>query len=83
MYAKYIAPAMAKHGAVVIFFGSQWNVLVGHPEGLRQIFAEERNVYQKSGNHRKLPDAVISALTGGNIISETGAVSEWQGESDA
>ncbi|KAL1413841.1 cytochrome P450-dit2 [Vanrija albida] len=63
---------MSKHGAVVIFFGSQWNVLVGCPEGMAQLFDREAAVLQKSGNHRKLPHAVISALTGGNIISETG-----------
>ncbi|WOO76377.1 Cytochrome P450-DIT2 [Vanrija pseudolonga] len=71
-YARYIAPAMSKHGAVVIFFGSQWNVLVGCPQGMIQLFGRERSVFHKSGNHRKLPRAVISALTGGNIISETG-----------
>lgn len=73
-YARYIAPQMAKHGAVVVFFGSQWNVLVGCPEGMKQLFAEEKTTYHKSGNHKKLPRAVISALTGGNIISETGMV---------
>jgi unspecific monooxygenase len=73
-YARYIAPAMSKHGAVVVFFGSQWNVLVGCPQGMTQLFDRERSVFHKRGNHRKLPRAVISALTGGNIISETGEV---------
>lgn len=73
-YARYVAPRMARHGAVVVFFGSRWNVLVACPQGMKQLFAQERTLFQKQGNHRKLPDAVISALTGGNIISETGAL---------
>lgn len=73
-YARYVEPLMAKHGAVVVYFGSQWNVLIACPQGMKQLFSQEGTTYQKQGNHRKLPDAVISALTGGNIISETGAL---------
>lgn len=71
-YARYIEPRMRKHGAVVLYFGSRWNVLIACPEGMKQLFSQERTTYQKQGNHKKLPNAVISALTGGNIISETG-----------
>lgn len=73
-YARYVEPLMAQHGAVVIYFGSQWNVLVACPQGMKQLFSLERTTFQKQGNHRKLPNAAISALTGGNIISETGAL---------
>lgn len=73
-YARYVAPRMAQHGAVVIYFGSRWNVLVACPQGIKQLFTHERTTYQKQGNHKKLPNAVISALTGGNIISETGTL---------
>lgn len=59
-YARYVAPAMARHGAVVMYFGSRWNVLVACPQGMRQLFGQERATFQKQGNHKKLPGAVIS-----------------------
>ena len=78
VYARYIAPKMAQHGAVVIYFGSRWNILVGCPQAFRRLFLDEKNMFRKSGNHIKLPNAVISQLTGGNVISETGEVGRPQ-----
>jgi unspecific monooxygenase len=75
VYARYIASKMERHGAVIIYFGSRWNVLLGCPGGMKQLFSNEKDLFNKSGNHIKLPNAAISQLTGRNIISETGSVS--------
>lgn len=75
VYIRYHRIPIEQKGAVVIFFGGRWNVLVARPCAVRAFFTHEKDLYHKSGNHLKLPNAVISQLTGGNIISEHGEVS--------
>ncbi|KAL3232160.1 Cytochrome P450-DIT2 [Nakaseomyces bracarensis] len=65
---------MEKYGAVKIFFGSRWNILVSKPEYLNKIFKNE-HIFQKSGNQKKIPYSVLAAYTGDNVISAHGA--EW------
>ena len=75
LYNRYIRPRIEAKGAIAIYFGGRWNVLVARPSAFRVLFAQEKETYLKSGNHIKLPNAVISQLTGGNIISEHGQAS--------
>ncbi|KAK0536645.1 cytochrome P450-dit2 [Tilletia horrida] len=66
-------------GCVVIFFGGRWSLLFTHPAAVRALTSgtaldgDAEGLFPKSGNHIKIPRAVISALTGGNVISESGS----------
>ncbi|CCD22582.1 putative cytochrome P450 NDAI_0A04250 [Naumovozyma dairenensis CBS 421] len=73
LYNIYIRKSMEKYGAVKIFFGSRWNILVSRPEYLAQMFKDE-NTFAKSGNQKKIPYSVIAAYTGDNVISAHGDV---------
>lgn len=78
-FKRYIQPRM-KNGAAWIFFASRWNLLVADPASIHRLLSTEtrRNPgqgFHKVGNHLKIPQAVISQLTGSNIISEYGEVS--------
>ncbi|KDN47173.1 cytochrome P450 [Tilletiaria anomala UBC 951] len=75
IFARYIEPRLRCTGMVVLFFGGRWNLLCCHPAAIRQLFrgnGGDDDLFAKSGNHRKIPGAVISQLTGSNIISEHG-----------
>ncbi|ODV71121.1 putative cytochrome P450 [Cyberlindnera jadinii NRRL Y-1542] len=74
IYERYIRP-YEKYGAVKIYFANRWNVLVIKPELLQQVFRDE-TTFAKSGNHRKIPRAVLSQYTGDNVISAHGA--DWK-----
>ncbi len=71
LYQKYLREPLSKHGAVKIFFGSRWNILVQRPEFVAEVFKHE-TVYAKSGNQRKIPYSVLADYTGDNIISAHG-----------
>ena len=73
LYDLYIRESMEKYGAVKIFFGSRWNILVSKPDYLKQIFKDEET-FAKSGNQKKIPYSLIAAYTGDNIISAHGEV---------
>jgi unspecific monooxygenase len=73
IFKQHIRDPLLKHGAVKIFFASQWNVLVQRPELLAQMFKEEDD-FQKSGNHKKIPGSVLASYLGENIISSHGEV---------
>jgi cytochrome P450 len=70
-YKKYLKEPLAKHGAVKIFFGGQWNILVTKPAYISEVLRHE-DIYTKSGNNVKIPHSVIAEYTGENIISATG-----------
>jgi cytochrome P450 len=70
-YKRYLKDPLAKHGAVKIFFGGQWNILVTKPEYISEVLRHE-DVYAKSGNNVKIPHSVIAAYTGENVISAHG-----------
>ncbi|KAG9233566.1 cytochrome P450 [Amylocarpus encephaloides] len=67
-YHKYLEKPLIKHGAVKIFFGARWNLLVQRSEYVAEIFKDEE-VYQKTGNQKKIPHAVVAEFLGDNIIS--------------
>ncbi|ONH66715.1 Cytochrome P450-DIT2 [Cyberlindnera fabianii] len=72
IYERYLRTKLEKYGAVKIYFANRWNILVVKPEYLNQMFKEE-DVFAKSGNHKKIPHAVLSHYTGDNVISAHGA----------
>ncbi|AMD21688.1 HFL168Wp [Eremothecium sinecaudum] len=71
-YDHYIREQMEKHGAVKIYFGSRWNILISKPELLSQIFRDE-DTFAKSGNQKKIPYSILAQYTGENVISAHGA----------
>lgn len=71
IYHTYLQEPLNKHGAVIIYFGSRWNVLLQRPEYLSEVF-KDINVFEKSGNQKKVPHSVLAAYTGDNIISAHG-----------
>lgn len=72
IFQKYIDEPLRTHGAVKLFFGAQWNILVHRPSFVNEIFRDE-DLYRKSGNHEKIPHSVLAAFLGDNIISSHGA----------
>ncbi|KAJ4286179.1 cytochrome P450-dit2 [Collariella sp. IMI 366227] len=73
IFREYIEQPLRTHGAVKFFFGAQWNVLVHKPSYLAEIFKNE-DLYQKSGNQKKIPHSVLADFLGDNIISSHGDV---------
>lgn len=73
IFRRYIQQPLQTHGAVKLFFGAQWNILVHKPAYLAEIFKSE-DVYQKSGNQKKIPHSVLAEFLGDNIISSHGDV---------
>ena len=71
LYRYYLKEPLAKYGAVKIFFGGRWNILVQRPSYLAEVFKYE-DTYAKSGNQKKIPYGVLAAYTGDNIISAHG-----------
>ncbi|KAH6839634.1 Pyoverdine/dityrosine biosynthesis protein-domain-containing protein [Chaetomium sp. MPI-CAGE-AT-0009] len=71
IFRKYIEQPLKTHGAVKLFFGAQWNVLVHRPSYVAEIFKDE-DLYQKSGNQKKIPHSVLAQFLGDNIISSHG-----------
>ncbi|WEW54883.1 cytochrome P450-dit2 [Emydomyces testavorans] len=67
-YRKYIQKPLQKHGAIKIFFGGQWNLLIQRSSYMNEIFKNEE-IYQKSGNQKKIPHSVFAEFLGDNIIS--------------
>jgi cytochrome P450 len=70
-YQKYLEQPLREHGAVKIFFGARWNILVARPEFMQQVFRDE-DLFKKSGNQEKIPHSVFAELLGDNIISAHG-----------
>src|SRR5689334_6289783 len=59
IFRRYIDRPLRTHGAVKLFFGAQWNILVHKPSYLAEMFKDE-DVYQKSGNQKKIPHGVLA-----------------------
>ncbi|KAE8370670.1 cytochrome P450 [Aspergillus caelatus] len=71
IYRRHIQKPLQTHGAVKIFFAGQWNLLVQRSRYLNEIFRNEE-VYQKSGNQKKIPHSVLAEFLGDNVISSRG-----------
>lgn len=59
---------LEEYGAVKFYFASRWNILVSKPEYVLQYF-KRNDIFEKSGNHFKIPHAVSSHYLGDNVIS--------------
>jgi cytochrome P450 len=71
LYRQYLKEPLARYGAVKLFFGGQWNILVTKPSYIAEVFKYEET-YAKSGNQVKIPHSVVAEYTGENIISAHG-----------
>lgn len=63
IFRRYIERPLRTHGAVKIFFGARWNLLVHKPAYLAELFKDE-DLYQKSGNYKKIPHSLLAAFLG-------------------
>ncbi|KAF2008482.1 Dit2 protein [Aaosphaeria arxii CBS 175.79] len=70
-YRQYLKEPLEKYGAVKIFFGGRWNILVRKPSYIAQVFKYE-DTFAKSGNQVKIPYSLLAEYTGENIISGHG-----------
>lgn len=68
IYNVYYREKLEKYGAVKVYFASKWNVLVTRPEYLVQIL-RCNDIFEKSGNQKKIPNSVLANYTGDNVIS--------------
>ncbi|KAF2134819.1 putative cytochrome P450 [Dothidotthia symphoricarpi CBS 119687] len=75
LYRQYMMEPLEKYGAVKLFFGGRWNILVRKPAYIAEVFKHE-DIYAKSGNNVKIPHTLIAEYTGENIISAHGA--KWK-----
>jgi cytochrome P450 len=71
LYRQYLKDPLAQYGAVKLFFGGQWNILVTKPAYIAEVLKQE-DTYAKSGNQVKIPHSVLAEYTGENIISAHG-----------
>ncbi|KAL4792951.1 cytochrome P450 [Aspergillus venezuelensis] len=71
LYRQYLEKPLTEYGAVKLFFGGRWNILVRKPSYIAEVFKNE-DVYAKSGNQKKIPHSVLAEYTGDNIISAHG-----------
>jgi cytochrome P450 len=71
LYRQYMREPIEKYGAVKLFFGGQWNILVRKPAYIAEVFKYE-DTYAKAGNQIKIPHSLVAEYTGENIISSHG-----------
>lgn len=71
LYNEYLREPLETHGAAIYYFASRWNILLQRPEYLSEMFRNVQ-VYEKSGNQKKVPYSVLADYTGDNIISSHG-----------
>lgn len=71
LYRKYLEKPLTEWGAVKIFFGGHWNVLITRPTYMAQVLKYDED-FPKTGNQVKNPHSVLALYTGENIISAAG-----------
>ncbi|KAM3484119.1 hypothetical protein MY8738_002558 [Beauveria namnaoensis] len=71
VFRSHIDKPLRTNGAVKIFFASRWNVLIHRPEYLAEVF-RQTDLYEKSGNQKKIPHTLLANFLGDNIISSHG-----------
>ena len=76
LWHQYLKKPLTDHGAVKIYFGGAWNVLITRPEYINQVFKQD-DVFPKAGNHIKNPHSILALYTGENIISSIN--DQWRG----
>jgi cytochrome P450 len=76
LWHKYLKKPLTEYGAVKIYFGGAWNVLITRPDYIYQALKHDE-VFQKAGNHIKNPHSILALYTGENIISTIN--DQWRG----
>lgn len=71
LYRQYMKEPLEKYGAVKLFTGGQWNILVRKPAYIAEVLKHE-DTYAKAGNYVKIPHSLLAEYTGENIISAHG-----------
>lgn len=71
LYHTYLEKPLTDKGAVNIYFGGRWNVLITRPAYVAQVLKHDE-VFRKAGNQVKSPRSVLALYTGENIISAAG-----------
>jgi cytochrome P450 len=71
LWHKYLKEPLFKYGAVKMYFGGAWNVLITKPQFIAQVLKQD-DVFPKAGNHIKNPHSILALYTGENVISEIG-----------
>ncbi|KAI1124425.1 Dit2 protein [Nemania abortiva] len=71
LYHKYLERPLTEWGAVKIYFGGHWNVLITRPDYMAQVLKHDDD-FPKAGNHVKNPHSVLAMYTGENVISAVG-----------
>jgi unspecific monooxygenase len=62
-YRKYVEKPLIAHGAIKIFFAARWNIVVQKPSFVAEVFKNEE-VFQKTGNQKKIPHTVLADFLG-------------------
>jgi hypothetical protein len=62
-YREYLEKPLQAHGAVKLFFGARWNILVQRSSYVAHMFKDE-DVFQKSGNQKKIPHSILAVFLG-------------------
>jgi unspecific monooxygenase len=68
LWHKYLKKPLTEYGAVKIYFGGAWNILITKPAYINQVFKQD-DVFPKAGNHIKNPKSILALYTGENVIS--------------
>ncbi|OAK99287.1 hypothetical protein IQ06DRAFT_356025 [Phaeosphaeriaceae sp. SRC1lsM3a] len=76
LWHKYLKKPLEEFGAVKIYFGGAWNVLITRPEYINQVFKHDET-FPKAGNHIKNPHSILALYTGENVISTIN--DQWRG----
>ncbi|KAI0975715.1 Dit2 protein [Xylaria arbuscula] len=71
LYHKYLEQPLTEWGAVKIFFGGHWNVLITRPSYMAQVLKHDED-FPKTGNQVKNPHSILALYTGENVISAVG-----------
>ncbi|CAG7922179.1 unnamed protein product [Penicillium olsonii] len=67
IFEQYIAAPLYEHGAIKVFFGGRWNIIVERPEYISEVLKREQ-IYNKSGNQKKIPHSVLADFLGIHVL---------------
>lgn len=76
LWRRYLQKPLTEYGAIKVFFGGAWNVLITRPSYINQVFKQD-DVFPKAGNHVKNPHSILALYTGENVISTIN--DQWRG----
>ncbi|KAM3546743.1 hypothetical protein ARSEF1564_000319 [Beauveria bassiana] len=71
-YNTKVRPQAEKHGAVAVWQGSCWSIVLSRPDYLAQVFKDSNKDVEKSGIWSRVPRSNGGLLFGENIIDSNG-----------